>query len=73
MKRAIRTVIRLIAAGAMVIGGMDCGLEFARHWKHVGRVNLWVCIINFLVIVAGIVLYARSAAIAERLAEDFEE
>ena len=73
MKRAIRTVIRLIAAGAMVIGGMDCALEFARHWKHFGEVSLWACLINFLVIVAGAILFAASASLAEKLADDFDE
>lgn len=73
MKRAIRTVIRLIAAGAIVIGGMDCSLEIAHHWKHFKEVSLWVCIINFLVIVAGVILFAASAALAEKLADDFDE
>jgi len=73
MKRAIRTVIRLIAAGAIVIGGMDCGLEVVRRWKHFKEVSLWVCIINFLVIVAGVILFVASAALAEKFADDFDE
>ena len=73
MKRAIRTVIRLIAAGAIVIGGMDCGLEFVRHWRHFREISLWVCIINCLVIVAGVILFAASAALAEKFSDDFDE
>ena len=73
MNRAVRTVIRLVAAGLMVIGGMVIGLEFMRDRVKHAQLSVGQCVLGGLLIVAGVVLFWASSRLAERLADDFEE
>jgi uncharacterized membrane protein HdeD (DUF308 family) len=73
MKRAVRTLIRIIAAAFILFGVIEIVLEYARHrlpeavmsWGQIG--------ISSLLIVAGIALLAASSKLAEKLTDDFEE
>ena len=73
MKRAIRTVVRLVAAGLILFGGMEIGLELTRHRLRGESIKAWHCVVGSLLIVGGVALFAVSSRIAERLGEDFEE
>ncbi len=73
MKRAVRTSIRLVAAGFMVIGGMVLGLEFMRDRVKHAEASVGQYVLGAVLIVAGVVLYWASSRLAERLADDFEE
>jgi drug/metabolite transporter (DMT)-like permease len=73
MKRAVRTLIRLVAAGLAVVGVMVLGLEFIRLRGPSGRIDLWNGIVGLILVVLAVVLFAASSALAKRWTEDFEE
>jgi drug/metabolite transporter (DMT)-like permease len=79
MKRAVRTLIQIIAAGLMVFGALDIGLEIEHHQlqvhNHVEPVttNIWHYIIGAVLLVAGVIIFAGSESLAEQLSDDIEE
>jgi hypothetical protein len=73
MKRAVRTLIRLIAFGMLIFGILEIGLELTRHQMHKTEISILHCIIGGVLIVAGTILFAVSAKLAEQLTDDFEE
>ena len=73
MKRAVRMVIRLIATGIALVGGMNVGLEVVRHRMQGVDFNLWRVCLGGLGVVLGLVLFAISSALAQRLTDDIEE
>ena len=73
MKRAVRTVLRLIAAGMLVVGAMNVGLEFVRHRMQGADIGWWRVGLGVLCVVLGVVLFIFSNSLAERLTDDFEE
>jgi hypothetical protein len=79
MKRAVRTLLRLIAAGLLIFGALEIGLEFEHHQlqirNHVepAETNIWRYVIGAVLVVAGLFLFAASASLAEQLTDDFEE
>jgi hypothetical protein len=73
MKRAVRSIIRLAAAGLIVFGGMEIGLELMRHRFQQTRISAGHCLIGAVLMVLGIALLAFSARLAARLTDDFEE
>jgi hypothetical protein len=72
MKRAVQMVLRLIAAGLMVIGGLNLLLQFAGRRKGLAP-NLWVCLLWGVLIALGVALFAKAAALASQLTDDFDE
>jgi hypothetical protein len=72
VKRAIRTVLRLIASGFVVFGGMQLALEFVRHRLRGSEISLWQCSLGAIFVVLGLVLFGYSARIAQKWADDFE-
>jgi hypothetical protein len=79
MKRAVRTLLRLIAAGLLIFGALEIGLELEHHQlqirNHVepAETNIWRYVIGAVLVVAGLILFAASASLAEQLTDDFEE
>jgi hypothetical protein len=73
MQRAVRSIIRLIAAGVIAIGILGLALEYARHRKGSADFSAWHCLRDSLAVALGAVLYAASSKLARRLAEDFDE
>jgi hypothetical protein len=73
MKRAVRAIIRLTAAGLSVLGGMEIGLEWVRHRMHKADISLWHYIFGAVLIGLGVLIFAASASLAERLTDDFDE
>jgi len=72
MKRAIRTLICIIAAAPIVFGGLELGSIYARRQEGTG-VSVGQISIAAILIIAGIVLLATSKKIAERFDDDLEE
>ena len=73
MKRVVRSVIRWIAAGLVLVGGLELGLEFMRYkirgeWPGWGR-----CLLGTILAMAGGVLFWASGRLAGKLTEDFDE
>lgn len=73
MKRAVRSLLRFIAAGAILVGGLEFALEFARHRVGHAEVSLWHCVLGGILIGLGLVLWIFSAKLAEYWTDDFED
>ena len=73
MKRAVRTLIRIIAAAFILFGVIEIVLEYARDRLPEAKMSWGQIAIGSVLIVAGIVLLAVSAKLAGKLADDFEE
>jgi hypothetical protein len=79
MKRAVRTLIQIIAAGLMLFGVLEIGLEFAHHQvqirEHIEpiKTNIWRYIIGVLLFVVGIILFLGSNSLAEQLTDDIDD
>jgi hypothetical protein len=72
MKRAVRTLLRLIAAALVVFGGMGLGLEFMRRRAQSAETSPWHYLAGSLLIVSGIILLAASSRVAARLTAGFD-
>ena len=73
MKRAVRAVLRLIAAGLILFGGLQIGLELTRHRLQKTDFSFWSCAMGAALAALGIFLIAASASLAEQLTDDFED
>ena len=73
MKRAVRSLILLIAAGMMVFGLMEIMLEYSRHRVRHEDIRLWYCVLGTILIVLGGGLAVVSRPLADRLTDDFDE
>ena len=73
MKRAVQMVLRFIAAGLIVVGGLNVVLEFARHGRVSAALNLWACLLWAVLIALGVALFAKASALASRLTDDFDD
>ena len=79
MKRPVRTLIQIIAAGLMLFGVLEIGLEFAHHQvqirEHIEpiKTNIWRYIIGVALFVVGVFLFAASDSLAEQLTDDIDE
>ncbi len=73
MKRAIRAVLILIAAGLLVFGGMEIGLELVRHRLQQAAINGWHCGLGAILVFGGLLLLATSNRLARKLSDDFDD
>lgn len=73
MKRAIRTVLWLVAAGLIVIDGLNMTLELTRHWLRQTNLSIWFCLLWAILIVLGVVLFLKASTLASRLTDDFDD
>ena len=73
MKRAVRAILRLIAAALVVFGGLEIGLEWLRHRLRNAGINPWHCLFGAILAALGIVLFAASDRLAGHWADDFDE
>ncbi len=67
-KKAARFVIRFIAFGLLLIGGLNVTIElFRRH-----EMNLAAVVLNSLAFLAGAVLFLFSGKLADKIADRLE-
>jgi len=71
--KAARLVIRLSASGLVLIGGLDLVLEFLRHRFQGTDLHVGTIVVNSLVFLAGVVLFALTGRLAARLADYFDD
>lgn len=71
MKKPVASVLRVASAGLILLGLTLLALVWVAHRKQ--PEPWWRWAVDALPVVAGIVLWARSAALAGRLTRDFEE
>ena len=73
MRRAVRTVICLIAAGFIVVGGMNVGLEYVRHRLQDTEVSSWRICLGLVGVTLGLALFVTSRSLAEKMTDDIDE
>jgi hypothetical protein len=73
MKRVVCSILRLVAAGVAVLGGMEILLEFMRHRVRDAETNSWHYLVGSVLIALGITLFAASSKLAARLTDDFDD
>jgi drug/metabolite transporter (DMT)-like permease len=79
MKRPVRTLIQIIAAGLMVLGALEIGLEIVHHQiqvhNHVDpiKTDIWRYIIGAVLLLLGMILFAGSESLAEQLTDDIDD
>jgi len=73
MKHAVCTILRLIAGGLLVFGGLQAGLEFMRRRTQQAESSPWPYVVGSLLILLGVALFAFSSRIAARLTEDYDD
>jgi drug/metabolite transporter (DMT)-like permease len=79
MKRAVRTVIQIIAAALAIFGILEIGLEIAHHQIQVRNhadpvtTNIWHYVIGGVLLLVGMVLFAGSESLAEQLTDDIDD
>jgi len=76
MKRAYRSVFRLVAAALMFLGVVELALEIAewlRH-RHDGTpVGVGPLVIGAALLAVGVILFAASSKLAARLSDEADE
>jgi hypothetical protein len=73
MRRAVRSLISLVASGLVLFGVMEIGFQYVNHRMRKAEVSLWHCLAGGILFVLGLILFALSSRLAKRLTEDFEE
>lgn len=73
MRRAVRNLIRIVAAALVVFGALEFVYEFTRQRTEQAEINLWHLALGAVLVIAGIVFFATSRKLAEKLTDDFEE
>jgi uncharacterized membrane protein HdeD (DUF308 family) len=73
MRRAVRNLIRLIAAALLVFGVLEFIFEFTRERAEKAELDIWHLVLGAILVVAGIILFATSKKLAEKLTDDFDE
>lgn len=67
-KKAARFVLRVIAFGLLLIGGLNVTIELCR--RH--EMNLAAVVLNSLAFLAGAVLFLFSGKLADKIADRLE-
>jgi hypothetical protein len=73
MRRAVRSIICIVAAALIIFGVLEIGLEFARDHTHHTGISVWHCVIGAVLILVGLILIAGSGSLAEQLTDDIED
>lgn len=73
MRRAVRNLIRFVAAGFVIFGAFPIGLELLRHRVQSAEVRASQFIIGGGTILAGILLFAFSSRLAAIFTDDDDE
>jgi len=71
--RVAAMILRLVAAGMILIGGLNAGLEIVSGLAGKGDASVWRGALHGALGLAGLVLLLRSSTIARRLTEDSDE
>jgi multisubunit Na+/H+ antiporter MnhG subunit len=72
MKRAVRIILCLIAAGLIVFGALAIGLALLRHIAQDIKLSAWLVTGGAVLMVLGVILLAASTRLAQRLTDDFD-
>lgn len=70
LQKAVRSLIRLVAAGLVIIGVMLGGLQLLNHRASGGEINSIQITFQAFLFLAGVGLFAGSAKLATRLIDE---
>lgn len=75
MKRAVRSLIHLVAAGFIIFGALEICFEIARHAMQVRQhieptTNIWHYLIGTVLLVIGVILFLGAESLAEQLTDE---
>lgn len=76
MKRAVRSLIYLVAAGLVIFAALEIWLEIAHHAVQVRdhiepvKTNIWRYIIGAVLLVVGAILFLGAESLAEQLTDE---
>lgn len=79
MKRAVRTVIQIVAVALMIFGVLAIGLELAHHQVQVQhhvqpiQTNVWSYVVGGVLLLLAPVLFLGSNSLAEQLTDDYDD
>jgi hypothetical protein len=73
LTRGIRLVLWLGAAGVVVIGALNIGLELVRHYLKHTPVSVWHCGLWSLLLILGGLLALAAPRLARQLGDDESE
>ena len=73
MRRAVRSLIHLVAAGLVLFGVLEIGFQFVNHKMRHAELSVWHCLAGAALLVLGLLLFGVSGKLAKRLTEDFDE
>lgn len=79
MKRAVRSLIQIIAAALLIFGALEIALELEHHAVQVRnhvepiRTNIWHYVIGAVLLVLAIILFAGRESLAEQLSDDIDD
>ena len=71
--KGVAMLLRLVALGMIVFGGLNAGLEFMRERLGKGEASVSRCLMYGLLGLMGLVLLFGSGALARRLTRDLDE
>jgi hypothetical protein len=72
-RKGAAMLLRLVALGLVIFGGLNTWLEFLRERAGKGPPRVGFVVLFGALTVAGLVLLVGSGALAKRLTEDFDE
>ena len=73
LARGVRLVLWLLAAGLILIGAMNIGLEIERHYLKHTPVSRWHCGLWALPVVLGGLIALAAPRLSRQLADDESE
>jgi hypothetical protein len=65
-------VIRLMASGVIVLGGLGIGFEYVRNRMQQVPYSGWHIALDIVAILAGIFLFLAADSLAEQLTDDID-
>jgi O-antigen/teichoic acid export membrane protein len=72
-QKGAKLLLRVMALGMIIVGGMNVALELLRQRAHPGAFSLPQIVLGSIGFLAGVILFAASAKIAARWTQDFDE
>jgi hypothetical protein len=73
MRRAVRSLISLVASSLVLFGVIEIGYQYMNHRIRNAGVSPWHCLAGGVLLVLGLILFSVGGRLAKRLTEDFDE
>lgn len=71
--RQVRSLLRLVGAGAMLVGALDLAFYWASGHRLQVPLDPWRCVTRAIPLVLGLLVVWKSGPWARRLTRDFDD